>query len=449
MSGYAKDYLAQSLQDFKVGRLNQKRQEIERYLDFYTGTSIGQYIEPYFDSKSFQETPVYEANITKKFINKLSRIYTLGSKRNVGSNYDLFTKSKDVTFKHLERMSRLLGTIAVNISFDEELGFAYKPIYYFIPFFEENPLEPVAIAYPILPAYDDPSESSINEKFAYWDDEYYIEYNGDGTIEKEVYHALGRLPFVFLHREHQIDNFFVEGAMDIINCNQHVNITLTELQLGLRFQMFGQPWATGVPDAGSMARGGTDSTIVLPEGASYGIATPAGNVMDTIQALKFQIELVALSNHMYIQFAQDGGETPSGLALQIKDIESMEDLKDDIELWRGYETNFFEVERLLAEQSNVSIGNDFGIDFIEMEYPKSTQEEIMRDDWDLRNGQTTLAKIMVRDNKDLSLEEAQQIIDENLATNSKNSLSLEEENIEEIGEDQKEPEEEDKEEEEE
>ena len=298
MSIYAKDYLKQSLQDHKLGRLKQKRIEIEKYLDFYTGTSIGQYIEPYFDTQSFQEVPVYEANVTKKFINKLSRIYTLGSKRNVNEAYDVLTQKKDSVFKHLERMTRLLGTLAVNISFDESLGFSYKPIYYFIPFFEDDALTPIAISYPLLPAYDDPSEYS-NELFAYWDDEYYIEYNGDGVVIKETFHGLGKLPFVFLHREHQIDSFFVEGAMDIINCNQHVNITLTELQLGLRFQMFGQPYATGVPDAGSMTRGGTDATIVLPEGATYGIASPAGNVMDTIQALKFQLELVALSNHLY------------------------------------------------------------------------------------------------------------------------------------------------------
>ena len=128
--------------------------------------------------------------------------------------------------------------------------------------------------------------------------------------------------------------------------------------------MFGQPYATGVPDAGSMARGGTDSTIVLPEGANYGIATPGGNVLDTIQALKFQIELVALSNHMYIQFAQDGGETPSGLALQIKDLEGIEDLKDDVELWREYEKDFFDLEKLLAEQTGVSISIKFGLEFI-------------------------------------------------------------------------------------
>jgi hypothetical protein len=416
MSIYAKDYINQSLQDYKVGRLRQKRIEIEKYLDFYTGTSINQYIEPYFDSESHQEVPVYEANITRKFINKLSRIYTLGSKRNANESYELFTKNKDATFKHLERMTRLLGTVAVNIAFDNELGFKYKPIYYFVPFFEEDALIPVAISYPILPGYDDPSQAN-DEMFAYWDDEFYIEYNADGIVMKEVFHGLGRLPFVFLHREHQIDSFFVEGAMDIINCNQHVNITLTELQLGLRYQMFGQPYATGVPDAGAMVRGGTDATIVLPEGATYGIATPGGNIVDTIEALKFQLELVALANHLHIQFAQDGGETPSGLALQIKDLEAIEDLKDDIELWRDYENKFFQIERLLAEQQGASIGNDFGIDFIEMEYPTSTQEQILRDDWDLRNGQTTLAKIMVRDNKDLNIEQAQLIVNENMSIN--------------------------------
>jgi hypothetical protein len=176
-----------------------------------------------------------------------------------------------------------------------------------------------------------------------------------------------------------------------------------------------------------MSRGGTDTTIVLPEGANYGIASPGGSVMDTIEAMKFQVELVALANHMYVQFAQDGGETPSGLALQIKDIESYEDMKDDVELWRMYESNIYEIEKAHAKINNLSLPESFGIDFIEMEYPTSIAEQIQRDDWDLKNGQTTLAKIMVRENKDLSLEEAQKIIEENLATNGINALPLEEE----------------------
>ena len=161
------------------------------------------------------------------------------------------------------------------------------------------------------------------------------------------------MPVVFTHREHQVDSFFVEGASDIINCNTHVNITLTEMQLGLRYQMFGQPFATGVPEAEMTARGGSDMIISLPEGANFGIAMPGGDISAVVEAVKFQIELLAQSNHMFVQFAQDGGETPSGIALQIKDLESFEDFKDDIELWRQYENDFYDVEKSISSAQGV------------------------------------------------------------------------------------------------
>jgi hypothetical protein len=416
MAQYAKDLIRQSIQDAKLQRLSAKRKEIETYLNFYTGTSIHQYIKPYFDAIPFQEVPVYEMNITKKFINKMSKIYTLGATRNVSKKYTSYTKKKDVSFKHIERMTRLLGTIATQVTYEED-KFCYHPIYFFIPHFDpSDPFNPIAISYPLMSPVDDPSYGFGDEAFAYIDDEYYIEYDKDGNILKEEVHNLGKLPVVFTHREHQIDSFFVDGASDIINCNTHVNITLTEMQLGLRYQMFGQPWATGVPEADMTARAGSDMIISLPEGANFGIASPGGNLQAVIDSIKFQIELLAQSNHMFVQFAQDGGETPSGIALQIKDLESFEDFKDDIELWRQYENDFYEIEQLVGKPY-VKLPNKFGIDFLEPEYPKSEAEKIQRDDWDLKNGQTTLAEIMVRNNKDITLEEAERKIEENLEKN--------------------------------
>jgi len=417
MAKYAEDFIKQSIQDIKVNRLNAKRKEVECYIDFYSGTEIGRYIKPYFDAIPFQEVPVYEMNITKKFINKMSKIYTLGANRNANKKYEHYTRKKDVSFKHIERMTRLLGTLATQVTYDDD-KFSYHPIYFFIPHFDpSDPLNPIAISYPLLPPYEDPNYTKGNEAFAYIDDEFYIEYDKEGNITAEDHHNLGRMPVVFTHREHQIDSFFVEGANDIINCNQHVNITLTEMQLGLRYQMFGQPFATGVPEAEMTARGGSDMIISLPEGANFGIASPGGNLQSVIEALKFQIELVAQSNHMFVQFAQDGGETPSGIALQIKDLESFEDYKDDIELWRQYEHDFYEVEQLVGQPYGIKLPNKFGVDFVEPEYPKSEQEKVLRDDWDLKNGQTTLAEIMVRNNKDITIEEAERKIEENLEKN--------------------------------
>ena len=49
-------------------------------------------------------------------------------------------------------------------------------------------------------------------------------------------------------------------------------------------------------------------------------------MQSVIENIKFQVDLVAQNNHLYVQFAQDGGETHSGIALKIKDLEaSIED----------------------------------------------------------------------------------------------------------------------------
>ena len=133
-----------------------------------------------------------------------------------------------------------------------------------------------------------------------------------------------------------------------MSCNEHVNITMTELQLGMRFQMFGQPFITGLNGDKKLERAGSDTILDLPEGATYGIASPEGDIQAVIEAVKFQVDLVAQNNHLYVQFAQDGGETPSGIALKIKDLERFEDYQDDLELWKMYEDDFYQVEKAIS-----------------------------------------------------------------------------------------------------
>ena len=176
--------------------------------------------------------------------------------------------------------------------------------------------------------------------------------------------------------EEQIDEFFVDGANDIVDCNEQVNIAMTEMQLGLRFQMFGQPFMTGVDSDKRIERAGSDQILDLPEGATYGIASPQGDINAVIENIKFQLDLVAQNNHLYVQFAQDGGETPSGIALKIKDLERFEDYQDDIELWRMYEHDFYHVEKHIAEYNGIKLPEQLRLDFNEPEYPKTVQDQM-------------------------------------------------------------------------
>jgi hypothetical protein len=319
--------------------------------------------------------------------------------------------------KHSERMTRLLGTVANRVYWRDDY-FDYRPIYYFEAYFDDNPFEPSAIVYPLLNSTSDLSNAD-NLQWEYWDNEKYGVMNENGEMMSEVPNPYGMLPFVFTHREDQIDSFFVEGASDIVNCNEQVNIALTEMNLGMRFNMFGQPWVTGLRADQSMLRAGSNTILDMGEDGVYNITSPQGNIMEAIENIRFQIELVALNNHLFVQFSESGGEVPSGISLMIKDLDRKEDYYDDIALWRLYEKEFYNVERVIAEYNGISLPEEFGVDFEEVEYPKTIQEQIMKDDFDIRNNLITRAKIMVRDNKDLTIEQAQVIVDENKDVNEK------------------------------
>ena len=412
---YGDQAIKDSLEVLKVENFRKRESYVHKLLDYYNGNNTKSYIEDKFDLDAFREVPPYEANITKKFINKMSRIYTVGADRNVSEQYNNMSVLKDAKMKHIERMTRLIGSIAVRVMYidDEMPHFDYQPIYYFHPFFGEDPFKPVAISYPLMHFTEDASNSD-SAQYIHWNAENYLIFDENGKVIEEGEHGYGMLPFAFTHREHQSDAFYVEGANDIMNANEHINLTMTEMQLGLRFQMFGQPVVSGA-DLGNNQRFGSDVILELPDGANYNIQSPAGDIEKVIENVKFQMELVAQNNHLSVQFAQDGGETPSGIALKIKDLESFEDYQDDLALWTQYEHEIYQIERKIARTFNIGLPEGLKLDFNEPEYPMTVQDQIALDNHRLNLGLVNKAELMVEYNKDLTLDEANAKLKENKA----------------------------------
>jgi hypothetical protein len=329
-------------------------------------------------------------------------------------------------------MTRLVGTVATQVIYRDDIAkpcFDYRPVYYFDVHMGDNPFSPQAITYPILMNVNDVSATE-KLQYAYWDAERYIHYNEDGIIMNEYAHGYGVIPFVFTHREEQVDSFFVEGATDIISCNEQVNITMTELQLGLRFQMFGQPFITGMYGDKKLERAGSDTILDLPEGSTFGIAAPEGDINAVIESVKFQLDLVAQNNHLYVQFAQDGGETPSGIALKIKDLERFEDYQDDLDLWTMYEHDLYDIEKAIASYNNVALPSELSLDFNEPEYPKTVQDQILMDEHRLKHHMVDEVGLLMESNQDLSEEQAKATIQKNkegMADEHLQSMASEEE----------------------
>ena len=128
------EIIQKSVTDSKLASHQARRDWVRRMLNYYGGNGTNEYIKNYFNSSAFQEIPCYNANFTRRFVNKMSRIYTVGANRNVTKQYDLLTLKKDARMKHVERMTRLMGTVATQIIYKEFNGmpyFDYSPIYYF------------------------------------------------------------------------------------------------------------------------------------------------------------------------------------------------------------------------------------------------------------------------------------------------------------------------------
>ena len=106
------------LTEAKMMMAQQRRFEIRKHLDYYSGTSTEQYIKNYFTGDAFNEIPPTLTNFTRKFINKISGIYTLGAKRNTGNTSDLYeslTPTKDVRLKHSDH-TIVTGKLSSKIS---------------------------------------------------------------------------------------------------------------------------------------------------------------------------------------------------------------------------------------------------------------------------------------------------------------------------------------------
>ena len=414
--------ITEAIKELKLQNAKGRSKHIERLLDYYNGNNTKQYIDAMFSAEAFSEIPPVEANITRKFINKMSRIYTIGATRNVNEKYDILTALKGARMKHIERMTRLCGTIATRVVWNEGESpyYDYRPIYFFHVFFDDDPFVPSAITYPIIQPVEDSSKAE-ELTYAYWDNERYMLTNEIGNTIIDTPHNYGILPFVFTHRENQTDSFYVEGANDIINANEHINIAMTEMQLGLRFQMFGQPVMVGA-EMGNRQRTGSDVTLELPEGSTYDIVAPQGNVAVVIENVKFLVELVAQNNHLWVQWSEQGGEVPSGISLMIKDLERTEDYQDDLALWKMYEEDFYKVERQIASSFGTSLPAELGLDFKEPEYPKTVQDQILWDKHRLEMNLIDEVGLLMEYNNDLNLEQAELTIASNKQRNEKLSI---------------------------
>ena len=125
-----------------------------------------------------------------------------------------------------------------------------------------------------------------------------------------------------------------------------------------------------------------------------------------IEAVKAFANQTAENNHLRIRWGDSSGNAPSGEALRILEIENLEARKSDESMFREWEHSRFEIDRILAEVHNLGrFSEDYSVDFGEVSYPMSPQEERAWLDWKLSKGIMTQRELLLYFNPDMSEEE--------------------------------------------
>tara|TARA_Y100001963_G_scaffold33787_1_gene46894 strand:+ start:543 stop:1853 length:1311 start_codon:yes stop_codon:yes gene_type:complete len=374
----AKDIVEESIRQLKWNNQSAMLETRDEALDYYTFNNTAKYIDQYFSGTLQQEIPIYNVNLTKKLINRISLVYKDAPLRGVeNDSYYTLTQDKDWKMKSFERIHNLLGTIAVHIAW-EDGAFKYNPIMNFCPIMDPyNPLKPIGVTYPLNKATGDWRQTK-EDIYVYWSAEEHYMFDSAGKVIKineDNINPYGVLPFAFIQPTHIVDEFWNEGAMDIALGNKQIDLAMTMLQHHIR-TAGGQFVIEGRVDANNIQLG-LNKVVVVDEGNMSNISSNT-DVTSIKEGIEFQLKTIAFNNNLNFDFGLSGSK--SGVALKIENLELLEAREDEVEKWRRAEKDIYNIERqILAVETGQQLPDGITLDYAEVKFPDFDRE---REEWD-------------------------------------------------------------------
>ena len=376
-------------------------------VDFYYNENIEKHIEQFFSSESLQQIPTYPQKVVPRFARARMMLYKNAPKRMIGGeineDYNSIAYMLDSQTKQFSELSWLLGSCHFKTKFNER---KQRLEYEILPFVKEYYLqgdsEPYGYSYEI--------DKGVNKsrQFVFWSEEregmqgMHFRFDQKG----KRFAIAGNPEMINPYKINPISRVvYPSSSNDVVLSAVQIGIAMTEIALSVRNRL-GQPVFTGIDEGQSVIKSGIDSAIILPEGASFQYVSPTGGLNEMIEAVKIFANQTAENNHLRIRWGESGGNSPSGEALRIMEIENLESRESDISYFKEWEQSRYQIDRTILDVHNaMSLSEDYYVDFGEISYPMSIDQELKMLDWKLANGIMTQRDLLLYFNPDMSDEE--------------------------------------------
>ena len=405
--------------DVRQQRKNHWKKSRYEALDYYKGITH-EYVSKYFSESTLSKVPIGNVNITKRVIDRISLVYMTPPVRTYSNELtpDYFME-KDLKLQRLERMTNLLDGVLIKPTYrikeDGSGCIEYDIIMDYEPLFDDDPLKPYAIVYPI--AQKASVLDSTPEQFVYWDRENTFVFDNNGKQytsddNPDMVNPYGVLPFIECFRDGKPETDYLDtnASRDLIQSNLAINVAETNKNANIMFQSFGYLFVNGSGIDKDTMQIGQDKISFLGVDGSISIVSPPNAVPALDESIQSSYKMLAQNYHLPISFVE-GTTAASGVALKMRNLELTDNRKSDVIRWRDIEYKLFDLERLIiAVEQGKDAGDLEDVDFSESIEVLNDKEQREKWDWELSHGLIDKADILMQQNPDLNREEALDIL---------------------------------------
>ena len=402
----------ESVRAAQKGFEEKENAERDTALDFYYHRNVDQHIEQWFSPSTLEQVPVFPQKIVPRFSRARNMLYKNSPKRMINGeqadDYLAMTHHLDTVTREFNETAWLTGSMAFRSKFGRD-----KVEYDIIPNYKRYYLD--GESHPFGVSYEVGRDHRNNRIFVFWSEAregvpgIHMKFDQAGRViqvNEDNVNPYGVIPVTFVD--------YTTSASDVIRAAIQIGIANTEIALAERFA-FGQPVATGIEEATKMKLG-IDRVLLLPEGASFSFVGNPGSLTEMIEVSKSFANQTAINNHLRNKW-DESGNAPSGTALKIMEMENLESRVSDIPKWRDWEHERYQVDReIIRVHTGKDMGENYAVDFAEVEFPLDQSEEFARLEFMLDKGlmdRTDLIRFFNPDISDEDLEKLMNRVDEN------------------------------------
>ena len=402
-----------SVKDAYKSYLEEQDGQVMESLDFYYNQNLDTHLEQWFASDSLRQVPPFFQSCVPRFAKARMMLYKEPPIRLIGgevnNDYNNLAYKLNSMTREFAELSWLLGCCWFKTRYNErKQRLEYEVLPNVKEYYFHGESEPYGYSYEI-------EGEATDKKYVFWSEDrdgvagMHFEFDEKG----KRYAMQGNEDMVNPYGINPISRvMFSKSSYDVTRSALHIGIAMTEIALSTRFRL-GQPVFTGIEEGQGQLKSGVDKALILPEGASFSYASPGGSLTEMIEAVKAMANQTAENNQLRIRWGESGGNAPSGEALRIMEIENLEARKSDESLFREWEHSRYEIDRAILETHNaLNLSEDYAVDFGEVSYPMSPQEERAWLDWKMLNGIMSKKDLLLYFNPDMSDPELEEKLGE-------------------------------------